>query len=62
MVQGVVLPSAGVSVRAGRVWIDFGASVTMANIEQQRNIIAATSLRFGVGGGKPAATEARAAN
>jgi len=61
LVHGVVLPSAGISVRAGRVWVDVGASVTMANIEQERNIIAATSLRFGVGGGKPAATEARAA-
>jgi len=62
LVHDDVLPSAGISVRAGRVWIDFGASVTTANIEQQRNIIAATSLRFGLGGGKPAATEARAAN
>jgi hypothetical protein len=56
-----VLPSAGISLRAGPVWIDIGAAVTMANLEQQRNIIAATSLRFGFGGGKAVATEAAAA-
>src|SRR6187402_1002231 len=61
LVHEVVLPSAGVSLRAGPVWIDIGAAVTMANLEQQRNIIAATSLRFGFGGAKPVATEAQAA-
>jgi len=57
LVHDKVLPSAGVSVRAGSAWIDFGTSVTTANIEQQRNIIAATSLRFGFGGSRTAAAE-----
>lgn len=42
----VVLPSAGVSVRAGRAWLDVGAALTTANIERQRNVIIASSLRF----------------
>jgi hypothetical protein len=49
-VNRVVLPSAGVSLRAGRTWVDIGAAMTTANIERNRNITLATSLRFVLGG------------
>lgn len=49
-VNRVVLPSGGVSLRAGRTWVDIGAAMSTANIERQRNIILATSLRFTFGG------------
>lgn len=45
-VDRIVLPSAGVSIRVGRVWLDTGAAMTTANIERQRNTIIASSIRF----------------
>ena len=42
----IVLPAAGVSLKAGRAWFDLGASVSTANIERQRNVVLATSIRF----------------
>jgi hypothetical protein len=50
-VNRLVLPSAGVSLRAGRTWFDIGAAMSTANIERERNIILASSLRFTFGGG-----------
>jgi hypothetical protein len=48
-VNGEALPGAGVSLRAGRVWFDVGAAVTTANIERQRNVIVASSVRIVLG-------------
>jgi hypothetical protein len=48
----IVLPSAGVSLRAGRIWFDIGAAMSTANIERERNVVLATSLRFSLGGGR----------
>lgn len=42
----IVLPSAGVSLRLGGAWLDVGAALTTANIERQRNVIIASSIRF----------------
>lgn len=42
----IVLPSAGVSLRAGRMWFDVGAALSTANIERDRNVVLATSIRF----------------
>jgi hypothetical protein len=52
-VDRTVLPGAGVSLRAGRVWFDLGAAITTANVERERNLIVASSVRIGLG--KPAA-------
>jgi hypothetical protein len=49
LVDRVVLPAAGVSVRAGRAWLDFGAAISTANIERERNVVVATSIRFVLG-------------
>src|SRR5207253_7420482 len=46
LVNRVILPSAGVSIRAGGMWVDIGAAMSIANIERNRNISLATSLRF----------------
>lgn len=48
-VDRIVLPSAGVSLRAGRTWFDIGAAMTTANIERQRNVIIASSVRLDFG-------------
>ena len=44
------------------IYYDDPASIAEPELRSRAGIVAATSLRFGVGGGKPAATEARAAN
>jgi hypothetical protein len=49
LVDRVVLPAAGVSVRAGRAWFDLGAAISTANIERERNVIVASSVRFVLG-------------
>jgi hypothetical protein len=42
----IVLPAVGVSLRAGRAWFDIGAAVTTANIERERHVVLASSIRF----------------
>ena len=46
LVNRIVLPAAGVSLKAGAAWFDIGAAVSTANIERQRNVVLATSIRF----------------
>jgi hypothetical protein len=44
------LPGAGISMKAGRVWVDVGAAATTTNLEHRRRVMVATSLRIMSGG------------
>lgn len=46
LANGAVLPSAGVSVRFGKVWCDVAATVASSSVEQRRHVILASSIRL----------------